>query len=31
MRKLRLMLVPAVLAAVEFVGTASASGYFRTK
>jgi hypothetical protein len=31
MRKLRLLVVPAVLTAAEWLGTASASGYFRTK
>lgn len=31
MRKFRLMLLPAVVAAAEWFGTATAHGYFRTK
>ena len=31
MRKIRLMLLPAVVAAAEWIGTATANGYFRTK
>jgi hypothetical protein len=31
MRKLRLALLPAIVAAAELLGTASANGYFRTK
>ena len=31
MRKLRLALLPALIAATELIGTATAQGYFRTK